>query len=65
MANAEAALAIIGASYLQLPLVRKARELGIRTVCFAWEEGAVCRDFADISRRRRAERADCGEDGRL
>lgn len=47
MANAEAALAIIGASYLQLPLVRKARELGIRTVCFAWEEGAVCRDFAD------------------
>ena len=47
MANAEQVLAVIGASYLQLPLVRKARELGIRTVCFAWEEGAVCRDFAD------------------
>ena len=40
-------LAVIGASYLQLPLVLKARELGMRTLCFAWEEGAVCRDFAD------------------
>lgn len=40
-------LAVIGASYLQLPLVRKAREMGIRTICFAWKEGAVCRDEAD------------------
>lgn len=40
-------LAIIGASYLQLPLVRKAAEMGIETHCFAWEEGAVCRDVAD------------------
>ncbi|MCX6158517.1 MAG: ATP-grasp domain-containing protein [Ignavibacteriae bacterium] len=37
-------LAIIGASYLQLPLVRKAREMGIETHCFAWLEGAVCKD---------------------
>ena len=40
-------LAIIGASYLQLPLVQKAREMGVHTICFAWAEGAVCRDYAD------------------
>lgn len=40
-------LAIIGASYLQLPLVRKAKEMGLHTICFAWEEGAVCKDEAD------------------
>ncbi|MCF8296584.1 MAG: ATP-grasp domain-containing protein [Bacteroidales bacterium] len=41
-------LAIIGASYLQLPLVRKAKEMGIETHCFAWEDGAVCKDEADF-----------------
>lgn len=40
-------LAIIGASYLQLPLVQRAKEMGIRTICFAWAEGAVCKDVAD------------------
>ena len=40
-------LAIIGASYLQLPLVLKAREMGLETVCFAWAEGAVCREHCD------------------
>ena len=40
-------LAIIGASYLQLPLVNKAKEMGLHTICFAWEEGAVCKDEAD------------------
>lgn len=40
-------LAIIGASYLQLPLVKKAKEMGLHTICFAWAEGAVCRDEAD------------------
>ena len=40
-------LAIIGASYLQLPLVRKAKEMGIESICFAWEEGAVCKNFCD------------------
>lgn len=40
-------LAIVGASYLQLPLVLKAKELGVKTICFAWEDGAVCRDYAD------------------
>ena len=41
-------LAIIGASYLQLPLVQRAKEMGIKTICFAWAEGAVCRDVADM-----------------
>ena len=40
-------LAIIGASYLQLPLVQRAKEMGIMTICFAWTEGAVCKDVAD------------------
>ena len=41
-------LAIIGASYLQIPLVRKAKEMGIETHCFAWEDGAVCKEIADF-----------------
>jgi len=41
-------LAIIGASYLQLPLVLKAKALGIETHCFAWKEGAVCQKTADF-----------------
>ena len=40
-------LAIIGASYLQMPLVKKAREMGVESICFAWEEGAVCKDVCD------------------
>ena len=40
-------LAIIGASYLQLPLILKAKEMDVHTICFAWEEGAVCKDVAD------------------
>lgn len=40
-------LAIIGASYLQRPLVEKAKEMGLYTICFAWAEGAVCKDIAD------------------
>lgn len=40
-------LAIIGASYLQLPLVEKCKELGVFSICFAWEEGAVCKNFCD------------------
>ena len=41
-------LAVIGASYLQIPLVRKANEMGIETHCFAWEDGAVCKEIADF-----------------
>ncbi len=40
-------IAVIGASYLQLPLVRKAKEMGLEVHCFAWEDGAVCKDVAD------------------
>jgi len=40
-------LAIIGASTGQLPLCLKAKERGIYTICFAWPEGAVCKEFVD------------------
>ena len=40
-------LAVIGASYLQLPLVEKAQSMGLEVHCFAWREGAVCADVAD------------------
>lgn len=40
-------LAVIGASYLQLPLVRKAKDMGLEVHCFAWAEGAVCKELAD------------------
>jgi hypothetical protein len=40
-------LAIIGASYLQRPLVEKCKEMGVYSICFAWEEGAVCKDLCD------------------
>lgn len=45
--NMKKKLAIIGASYLQQPLVEKAREMGLYTICFAWEDGAVCKDLCD------------------
>ena len=41
-------LAIIGGSYLQLPVVKKAKEMGIETHCFSWRDGAVCADAADF-----------------
>lgn len=40
-------LAVIGASYLQRPLVEKAKAMGLRVICFAWSEGAVCADLVD------------------
>jgi carbamoylphosphate synthase large subunit len=33
---------------LQLPLVEKAKEMGLRTICFAWPKGAVCKDVCDV-----------------
>ena len=47
MINSKQKLAVIGASYLQQPLVEKAKEMGLEVYCFAWEEGAVCKDIAD------------------
>lgn len=40
-------IAVIGASTGQLPLVRKAKEMGVYTICFAWENGAVCKEECD------------------
>ena len=40
-------LAIIGASYLQLPLIRKAKEMGYRTHVFAWAADDVGEKEAD------------------
>ena len=41
-------LAIIGASYLQLPLIQKAKELGYTTHVFAWAANDVGEDAADF-----------------
>ena len=40
-------LAVIGASYLQRPLVERAKAMGLRVICFAWADGAVCADLVD------------------
>jgi biotin carboxylase len=40
-------LAIIGAGEFQLPLVLKAKEMGLETHVFAWEQGAVAKSEAD------------------
>lgn len=40
-------LAILGASYLQIPLITKAKDMDIETHVFAWEQGAVAKDMAD------------------
>lgn len=40
-------IAIIGASTGQLPLCLKAKEMELETYCFAWPEGAVCKDYVD------------------
>lgn len=40
-------LAIIGANCFQLPLVEKAKQMNIYTICFAWEDGAVCKKHCD------------------
>lgn len=41
-------LAIMGAGKWQLPLYTKAREMGIETYGFAYEEGAVAKEYADF-----------------
>jgi biotin carboxylase len=41
-------LAILGASYLQVPLIKKANDMGLETHVFAWEEGAVGKKFASF-----------------
>ncbi len=41
-------IAIIGASSGQLSLVKKAKEMGLITYCFAWEKNAVCKNICDF-----------------
>lgn len=45
--NEKQKVAVIGASYLQLPLVYKAQEMGLEVHCFSWANGAVCEGVAD------------------
>ena len=40
-------IAIIGASYLQNPLILKAKEMGFETHVFAWEAGDIGERTAD------------------
>lgn len=32
---------------MQKPVVERAKEMGLRTICFAWPQGAVCKDICD------------------
>ncbi|WP_217947103.1 ATP-grasp domain-containing protein [Faecalibaculum rodentium] len=41
-------LAIIGASYLQAPLIKRAKELGYTTHVFAWQSGDIGETLADF-----------------
>ena len=41
-------IAIIGANEFQNKLVLKAKELGIETHVFAWEDGAVAKENSDF-----------------
>lgn len=41
-------LAILGASYLQIPLIIKANDMGLETHVFAWEDGADGKDLASF-----------------
>ena len=40
-------IAIIGASYLQEPLIRKAQSMGLKTIVFAWKVGDIGEKIAD------------------
>ena len=47
MENGTKKLAIIGASYLQAPLIRRAKAMGLETHVFAWAAGDVGEKLAD------------------
>lgn len=40
-------LAILGAGKWQLPICLKAKDMGLETHCFSWQEGAVAKDSVD------------------
>ena len=48
MSNHKTKLAVMGASKWQLPVYLKAKEMGIETHGFAYEQGAVAKDHADF-----------------
>ena len=41
-------IVIIGANNFQMPLIKKAKELGYEAHVFAWKEGAIGAEFADF-----------------
>lgn len=41
-------IVVIGANNFQMPLIKKAKELGYETHVFAWKDGAVGAEFADF-----------------
>ena len=47
MAENARKIAIIGASYLQLPLLEKAKSMGLETHVFAWKCGDIGETVAD------------------
>lgn len=46
--NFKMRLAVIGASSGQLPICLKAKEMGLEVHCFAWPDGAVCKEVVDF-----------------
>lgn len=40
-------IAIIGVSTGQMAICRKAKEMGLRTIAFGWDNGAVCKELVD------------------
>lgn len=40
-------LAIIGAGEMACTFAKKAKDIGVRTICFAWDEGALARELVD------------------
>ena len=40
-------IAIIGAGEMACSYAKKARDIGVKTHCFAWEEGAIAKEYVD------------------
>ena len=40
-------IAIIGAGNMAKILATRAKELNIKSLCFAWAQGAIAKDFVD------------------
>ena len=33
---------------MQQPVVERAKRMGLRTICFSWPKGAVCKEICDV-----------------